>query len=165
MSVTWTSGYNIGEAVPFVEWSGKGIPSRRSPAGTLTFTRNSMCGMRLWNNGSLHSSGCWIWNLTTQLNAGAPARTVGWRDPGFFHTAFLKHLWPNLKYMHCLEIEFPFLSNHIVWITVLKLFGFFITSGTLTGWAMSWRMDRLFGARITPLSPLLILGKTRYNGS
>jgi hypothetical protein len=45
MTVTWTSGYNIGEAVPFVEWSRKGTRSRRSPAGTLTFTRNSMCGM------------------------------------------------------------------------------------------------------------------------
>lgn len=45
MSVTWTSGYSIGEAVPFVEWNRKGTQSRRSPAGTLTFTRNSMCGM------------------------------------------------------------------------------------------------------------------------
>lgn len=26
---------------------------------------------------------------------GAPARTVGWRDPGFIHTSFLKDLWPN----------------------------------------------------------------------
>ncbi|EOA14530.1 hypothetical protein CARUB_v10027762mg [Capsella rubella] len=45
MSVTWTSGYNIDEAVPFVEWSRKGAQSRRSPAGTLTFTRNSMCDL------------------------------------------------------------------------------------------------------------------------
>jgi len=42
------------------------------PAGTLTFSRNSMCG--------------------------SPARTVGWRDPGFIHTSFLKGLWPNTKY-------------------------------------------------------------------
>lgn len=27
---------------------------------------------------------------------GEPARTVGWRDPGFFHTSFLKDLWPNM---------------------------------------------------------------------
>ncbi|XP_006402109.2 probable inactive purple acid phosphatase 27 isoform X1 [Eutrema salsugineum] len=87
MSVTWTSGYNIGEAIPFVEWSGKGISSRRSPAGTLTFTRNSMCG--------------------------APARTVGWRDPGFIHTAFLKDLWPNLKYTYRMGHEL--VNGSIIW--------------------------------------------------
>ncbi|KAF3942625.1 hypothetical protein CMV_030738, partial [Castanea mollissima] len=25
----------------------------------------------------------------------APARTGGWRDPGYIHTSFLKELWPN----------------------------------------------------------------------
>ena len=45
MTVTWTSGYNIIEAVPFVEWGLKGESQTRSPAGTLTFHRNSMCGM------------------------------------------------------------------------------------------------------------------------
>lgn len=45
MTVTWTSGYNIDEAVPFVEWGWKGQEQKRSPAGTLTFHRNSMCGM------------------------------------------------------------------------------------------------------------------------
>ncbi|XP_023634192.1 probable inactive purple acid phosphatase 24 isoform X2 [Capsella rubella] len=74
MTVTWTSGYNINEAVPFIEWSAKGLPSRRSPAGTVTFNRNSMCGN--------------------------PARSVGWRDPGFFHTSFLKELWPNREYTY-----------------------------------------------------------------
>lgn len=29
---------------------------------------------------------------------GAPARTVGWRDPGYIHTSFLKELWPNAMY-------------------------------------------------------------------
>jgi hypothetical protein len=47
MTVTWTSGYNIDEAVPFVEWSMKGETPKRSPAGTLTFKQNSMCGM-IW---------------------------------------------------------------------------------------------------------------------
>ncbi|KEH21457.1 DUF676 family protein [Medicago truncatula] len=28
---------------------------------------------------------------------GQPARTVGWRDPGFIHTSFLKELWPNMR--------------------------------------------------------------------
>jgi hypothetical protein len=31
-------------------------------------------------------------------SAGSPAQTVGWRDPGFIHTSFLKSLWPNLVY-------------------------------------------------------------------
>lgn len=72
MAVTWTSGYNIDEAVPFVEWGLKGGHHKRSPAGTLTFHQNSMCG--------------------------SPAHTVGWRDPGFIHTSFLKDLWPNARY-------------------------------------------------------------------
>lgn len=44
MTVTWTSGYGINEAEPFVEWGPKGGDRVRSPAGTLTFDRNSMCG-------------------------------------------------------------------------------------------------------------------------
>jgi acid phosphatase type 7 len=48
MTVTWTSGYDISEAYPFVEWGavggeGRAQPTRR-PAGTLTFNRGSMCG-------------------------------------------------------------------------------------------------------------------------
>uniref|UniRef100_A0A2N9EUH3 Purple acid phosphatase n=1 Tax=Fagus sylvatica TaxID=28930 RepID=A0A2N9EUH3_FAGSY len=74
MTVTWTSGYGINEAYPFVEWGPKGGDQVQSPAGTLTFDRNSMCG--------------------------APARTVGWRDPGFIHTSFLKELWPNAVYSY-----------------------------------------------------------------
>ncbi|XP_073283037.1 probable inactive purple acid phosphatase 1 [Primulina huaijiensis] len=69
MTVTWTSGYSTDEAEPLVEWGKKGGEQMRSLAVTLTFDRNSMCG--------------------------APARTVGWRDPGFIHTSFLKDLWPN----------------------------------------------------------------------
>lgn len=45
MTVTWTSGYNFIEAVPFVEWGLKGEHQTQSPAGTLTFKRNAMCGM------------------------------------------------------------------------------------------------------------------------
>jgi len=44
MTVTWTSGYDITEAVPFVEWGEKGGRRLLAPAGTLTFDRNSMCG-------------------------------------------------------------------------------------------------------------------------
>ncbi|CAM0952208.1 unnamed protein product [Alopecurus aequalis] len=75
MAVTWTSGYNIGEAYPFVEWRMKGEEtSKRTPAGTLTFTRGHLCGN--------------------------PARGQGYRDPGFIHTAFLKDLWPNREYSY-----------------------------------------------------------------
>ncbi|XP_059657397.1 probable inactive purple acid phosphatase 27 [Cornus florida] len=74
MTITWTSGYNIIEAVPLVQWGLKGEYQSYSPAGTLTFHRNSMCG--------------------------EPARTVGWRDPGFIHTSFLKDLWPNSVYTY-----------------------------------------------------------------
>ncbi|GMN56636.1 hypothetical protein TIFTF001_025765 [Ficus carica] len=74
MTVTWTSGYNIDEAVPFVEWGFKGRDQIQTLAGTWTFHRNSMCG--------------------------PPARTFGWRDPGFIHTSFLKDLWPNSMYSY-----------------------------------------------------------------
>ncbi|EES16213.1 hypothetical protein BDA96_08G155000 [Sorghum bicolor] len=74
MTVTWTSGYDITEAVPFVEWGEKGGRRFLAPAGTLTFDRNSMCG--------------------------APARTVGWRHPGYIHTSYLKDLWPDSPYTY-----------------------------------------------------------------
>lgn len=44
MTVTWTSGYGIGEAIPVVEWGLQGAKRSISPAGTLTFDRGSMCG-------------------------------------------------------------------------------------------------------------------------
>ncbi|KAE8681401.1 putative inactive purple acid phosphatase 27 [Hibiscus syriacus] len=74
MTVTWTSGYDIDEATPFVVGGRKGGLQVKTPAGTLTFKRNSICG--------------------------SPARTVGWRDPGFTHTSFLKDLWPNVVYTY-----------------------------------------------------------------
>ena len=43
MTITWTSGYGIDEAEPFVEW-GPGGECLRSPAVTQTFDRHSMCG-------------------------------------------------------------------------------------------------------------------------
>ncbi|CAN8325822.1 unnamed protein product [Cochlearia groenlandica] len=82
MTVTWTSGYSINEAVPFIEWSSKGFPSKRTPAGTITFNRNTVC------------------ENAFDVYIGDPARSVGWRDPGFFHTTFLKELWPNREYIY-----------------------------------------------------------------
>ncbi|KAI9079637.1 hypothetical protein K1719_038258 [Acacia pycnantha] len=87
MTVTWTSGYDINEAVPLVEWGRKGESLSKSPAGTLTFGRNSMCG--------------------------SPARTVGWRDPGFIHTSFLKNLWPNSVYTYRLGHLLP--NGKYIW--------------------------------------------------
>ncbi|XP_065873085.1 probable inactive purple acid phosphatase 27 [Euphorbia lathyris] len=87
MTVTWTSGYSLDEAVPLVEWGVVGTSPMRSPAGTLTFDQNSMCG--------------------------SPARTVGWRDPGFIHTSFLKDLWPNTKYTYRMGHMLP--NGTYVW--------------------------------------------------
>ncbi|KAJ4960090.1 hypothetical protein NE237_020000 [Protea cynaroides] len=74
MTVTWTSGYGLNVSEPFVEWGRQGETQTLSPAGTLTFTRESLCG--------------------------PPATTVGWRDPGFIHTSFMKELWPNAMYTY-----------------------------------------------------------------
>uniref|UniRef100_A0A0E0MNX4 Multifunctional fusion protein n=1 Tax=Oryza punctata TaxID=4537 RepID=A0A0E0MNX4_ORYPU len=87
MTVTWTSGYDIKEAVPFVEWGAKGGRRFLSPAGTLTFDRNSMCG--------------------------APARTVGWRHPGYIHTSYLKDLWPDSLYTYRLGHRLP--NGTLIW--------------------------------------------------
>ncbi|EEF51791.1 hydrolase, putative [Ricinus communis] len=70
MTITWTSGYNIDEAVPFVAWG----DLQCARCCNMTFHRNSMCG--------------------------SPARTVGWRDPGYIHTSFLKNLWPNTVFTY-----------------------------------------------------------------
>lgn len=45
MTITWTSGYALNEAVPFVEYAVKGQAKARSPAGTLTIDQNSLCGI------------------------------------------------------------------------------------------------------------------------
>ncbi|KAE8705205.1 putative inactive purple acid phosphatase 27 [Hibiscus syriacus] len=87
MTVTWTSGYDIDEATPFVQWGRKGGLQVKSPAGTLSFKRNSMCG--------------------------SPARTVGWRDPGFTHTSFLKDLWPNVVYTY--RMGHSLFNGSVIW--------------------------------------------------
>ncbi|XP_031130000.1 nucleotide pyrophosphatase/phosphodiesterase-like [Ipomoea triloba] len=87
MTVTWTSGYNIDEAYPLVQWGWKGQAQKRTPAETTTYHRTSMCG--------------------------PPARTVGWRDPGFIHTGFLKELWPNVIYTY--KVGHLLLNGTYVW--------------------------------------------------
>lgn len=54
MTVTWTSGYGINEAEPFVEWGPKGGDRTYSPAGTLTFGRGSMCGAQFLSPLNFH---------------------------------------------------------------------------------------------------------------
>ncbi|XP_024356761.1 nucleotide pyrophosphatase/phosphodiesterase isoform X2 [Physcomitrium patens] len=81
MTVTWTSGYGLNDAVPVVIWG----PAYKkdqftSAAITLTFTRKDMCG--------------------------PPASSVGWRDPGFIHTGSLSALWPSTKYYYKVGHQF-----------------------------------------------------------
>jgi hypothetical protein len=45
MTFTWTTGYDICEAYPFVEGGLKQSLPMRTPAGTVTFDRESICGM------------------------------------------------------------------------------------------------------------------------
>ncbi|KAJ4961969.1 hypothetical protein NE237_021879 [Protea cynaroides] len=87
MTVTWTSGYGLNESEPFVEWGRQGETQIRSPAVTLTFTRESLCG--------------------------PPATTVGWRDPGFIHTTFMKELWPNAMYTY--KLGHKLINGSYVW--------------------------------------------------
>ncbi|CAM0952239.1 unnamed protein product [Alopecurus aequalis] len=87
MTVTWTSGYSVGEAYPFVEWGMKGSPPVRTEAITVTFGRERLCG--------------------------EPASTVGWRDPGFIHTAFLKNLWADKAYYY--KIGNMLHNGEVIW--------------------------------------------------
>ncbi|KAI4386410.1 hypothetical protein MLD38_004342 [Melastoma candidum] len=87
MTVTWTSGYGLHAAEAFIEWGPKDGETKRSPAGTLTIDRNSMCG--------------------------APARTVGWRDQGFIHTSFMRDLWPNRVYIY--QLGHKLSNGSFVW--------------------------------------------------
>ncbi|KAJ7566345.1 hypothetical protein O6H91_02G098000 [Diphasiastrum complanatum] len=75
VTITWTSGYDLLEATPLVVW-GRQLKKDEfmSGAGTLSFTESDMCG--------------------------PPARTVGWRNPGYIHTSYLKNLWANTKYFY-----------------------------------------------------------------
>ena len=40
-------------------------------------------------------------NSFSPAHAGAPARTVGWRHPGYIHTSSLKDIWPDSLYVFC----------------------------------------------------------------
>lgn len=88
MTATWTSGYGMNDAVPVVLWGNEQNKwQSMSPAITLTFTKNDMCG--------------------------PPASTVGWRDPGFIHTGSMSPLWPSTKYYY--KIGHQFKNGKFVW--------------------------------------------------
>ncbi|KAJ7521995.1 hypothetical protein O6H91_19G078000 [Diphasiastrum complanatum] len=75
MIVTWTSGYGSYEATPVVEWGFINEMNKIvSPAITRSYSRSDMCG--------------------------PPASTIGWRDPGYIHIAYLKELWPDTEYFY-----------------------------------------------------------------
>ncbi|KAL3687672.1 hypothetical protein R1sor_013981 [Riccia sorocarpa] len=75
MTVTWTSGYSAAEARPIVWWkSEEDSDWKVTVAVTITYTRSDLCG--------------------------PPATTVGYRAPGYFHTAFLKDLSPSSRYYY-----------------------------------------------------------------
>ncbi len=117
ITVTWTSGYGLDEAVPLVLWGPEDNKSQfTSPASTLTYIRKDLCGelvpqrMRKiiclnWqfkDNMSIMQVArqCWLDEITDccgDVYVGPPARTVGWRDPGFIHTAYLEKLWPRTR--------------------------------------------------------------------
>ncbi|KAI3850265.1 hypothetical protein MKX03_002823 [Papaver bracteatum] len=126
MTVTWTSDYDINEAVPFLQWGLQGEEQVRSPAGTLTFTQTSMCGTINSPSDSVndvllygymqvlvHIYRNFIYVRQCFFESGPPARTVGWREPGFFHTSFLKNLWPNLKYTY--KLGHKLMDGTYVW--------------------------------------------------
>ncbi|KAL6186756.1 hypothetical protein ACLB2K_042875 [Fragaria x ananassa] len=76
MTVTWTSGYGIDEAEPFVVWGPRG-ERLRSPAVTQTFDRHSMCGLSCgqiecrytYKLGHKLSNGTYIWSQEYQFKA------------------------------------------------------------------------------------------------
>ncbi|KAM0033244.1 putative phosphodiesterase I [Helianthus debilis subsp. tardiflorus] len=144
MTVTWTNGYNMDEATPLVEWGWKGHNKKLSPTGTLTFTRDNMCGMisslmwisvlnirpiidsiktdifdqiKIMPSCTLYlffydyQNQCLAFNCIHSTLGMRVTTIVGWRDPGFIHTCFLKDLWPNTRYAY-MNIEWGICSKN-----------------------------------------------------
>ncbi|CAM6087264.1 unnamed protein product [Calypogeia fissa] len=73
---------------------------------------------QLWCiSGKKTSSGSWellLLLLTQNLTfCGPPASTLGWRDPGYTHTAFLKNLWPLSTYNY--KVGHKLKNGQYVW--------------------------------------------------
>ena len=99
--------------------------------------------------------------------SGAPANTVGWRDPGFTHTSFLKNLWPNSEYVSQRDLLGKKKKNHknMKYVTVCNIYIAMVDfSGTLTNWGIVCSMVLMSGAkRHFPSNPRLIRDRTLYN--
>lgn len=93
---------------------------------------------------------------------GEPARTVGWRDPGFFHTSFLKDLWPNMVLVSSVP---PFCSSQQASDTVLTSFCELqlYNSGTPTRWVTYYLMAHIFGAKHILFDHPHILDRIHYS--
>lgn len=98
-------------------------------------------------------------------STGPPAHTVGWRDPGFIHTSFLKDLWPNIVYAF---------TNSFIMILTLGDCGsdwsegvlfLFLNSGTLTDWGICSLTGLMCGARFTRSGHHHFLDKTHCSVS
>jgi hypothetical protein len=119
MTVTWTSGYSQSVAKPIVSWKSEDDTTwTTTTAVTLTFSKADMCGTYSspsFNNiylarVDIHfliflhflsfvlSFGFGGFFFLLYWRTGPPASTIGFRDPGFTHTGFLKNLGPDTKY-------------------------------------------------------------------
>jgi hypothetical protein len=88
LTVTWTSGYNDADARPVVVYKWEEDKDwKLVVAVTLTYTKSDVCG--------------------------PPASTLGWRDPGYTHTAFLKNLWPLSTYTY--KVGHKLKNGQYVW--------------------------------------------------
>ncbi|KAH9551242.1 hypothetical protein CY35_09G005100 [Sphagnum magellanicum] len=88
ITVTWTSGYSQSVAKPIVLWKSEDDTTwTTTPAVTLTFSKADMCG--------------------------PPASTIGYRDPGFTHTGFLKNLGPDTTYYY--KVGHKLKNGQYVW--------------------------------------------------
>lgn len=100
--------------------------------------------------------------MSFSLIKDAPARTVGWRDPGFFHTSFLQNLWPNSVYVSMVKAQSePLLKS---WSCTLRIVTW-VSTGIRTEWAIACLVDHIFGARAIHSSHHPILEKNHYSVS
>lgn len=82
-----------------------------------------------------------------KLVLGEPARSVGWRDPGFFHTSFLKDLWPNTVFVS-LSLSPSYRPQQTLRLaTNLYVFAFPYNPGTPIGWVTNCQTVHTFGAK------------------
>ena len=79
--------------------------------------------------------------FSVTLTAGSPARTVGWRDPGYIHTSFLKELWPDALYASKLILWiYPGIKEiNVAWRNCDVCFFLFMLQVHLQAWSQAVR--------------------------